>query len=308
MPDARSDPPAKTSGDRLAAYFENFFRGVIGIATLGASLTFSKIVQTPVPPFHSYGISPKSIQYLLATSWLLFVLALAFTSFFASALSLWRNQAVAAFNIHDSQERKKVLWFASAVSALLFGLSIAAFLTLALVVVAYTGAVGWVAVFFTIVFGVLGFGSIAWQSPLQWPKWMRGEKPSAVDTVEEYLPRAGGVLHHGTTMTEHFGRHPSRQQQVGEKSEPRDYGRSTSGDYQQRAATKDEERGYGRSTSGDYAGSRWRPSHKDERHDVNRYSKASTIISDAYGSGAYGQRDVMMYDDGIREGLVVGDY
>lgn len=144
-------PPPKHPGDRLANYFENFFRIVVGISSLGASITFSKIVQSPVPPFHHYGFSSRGVQYLIATSWLLFILALATTSFFASALSLWRPQAVAAFGTRNGKERRKVLWFATGVSTLLYGLTIAAFLTLELVVVAYAGPVGWVAVAFTVV-------------------------------------------------------------------------------------------------------------------------------------------------------------
>jgi len=38
------------------------------------------------------------------------------------------------------------MWYASAVSTLLFGIMVAAFLFLGLVVVSYTGTTGWVAV------------------------------------------------------------------------------------------------------------------------------------------------------------------
>ena len=284
-----SEPPAKSAGDRLASYFENFFKGFGSIATLGASLTFSKIVQSPVPPFHDYGFSSQGIQYLLSTSWLLFILTLAFTSFFASALSLWRPQAVAAFGTKDSETRKKVLWFASGVSALLLGLTFAAFLTLALVVVAYVGPVGWVAVVFTILFGLLGFGAIAWQSPLEWPSWLIRSHRRELETVEEYLPRPSQELK---------GDH--NQSYMNEPAEQLQRQQSHSGNYEQRD--------YGRSTSGDHGGGRWRHSQRDEAYDVHRYSKASTVISDAYGPGIYGQREVMMYDDGVREGLVVGKY
>lgn len=159
-------PKPPHPGERLASYFENFFRTVIGIATLGASITFTKIVQTPVAPFQNFGYSKYDIQWFLADSWLLFVLALAFTSFFASLLSLYRPQAVKAFGTEESSERRKVMWYVTFVSSLLYGLTIAAFLFVSMVMVGYAGPVGWITVAFCVVFGVGGFGTIIYQSPL----------------------------------------------------------------------------------------------------------------------------------------------
>jgi hypothetical protein len=168
MADAKPQDPPKSPhpGERLASYFENFFKTVIGIATLGASITFSKIVQAPLAPFDDFGYSKYTIQWFLAISWLLFVLALAFTSFFASLLSLYRPQAVKAFGSGVSIERRKVMWYVTLVSSLLFGLTIGAFVFVSLVVVGYAGAVGWITVGFCITFGVGGFGTIIYQSPI----------------------------------------------------------------------------------------------------------------------------------------------
>ena len=58
------------------------------------------------------------------------------------------------------------MWYATAVSATLFGLLISAFVFLSLVVAALTGPSGWTALGFTILFGTLGVGSIIWQSPI----------------------------------------------------------------------------------------------------------------------------------------------
>lgn len=290
MADPPSDPTTNQPGNRLASYFENFFRTVVGIATLGSSITFSKIVQSPVAPFHQYGFSSKEAQYLLATSWLLFVLTLAFTSFFASALSLWRPQAVAAFGTTTGKDRRKVLWFASAVSALLFGLLIAAFLTLELVVVAYAGPVGWVAVAFTIIFALLGFGTIVWRSPLEWPKWLAVVEQEEQEAFEKHFQRSAN---RGARRQDEDGlaKLPSRRPP------------------QQPQAKRDDERGdYGRSNSGDFAAGDWRYQGDGDRRNVTRYSKASTIVSDIYESGIYGQRGIMMYDDGVREGMVTGRY
>jgi hypothetical protein len=168
MADANPENPLQPPhpGERLASYFENFFRTVLGIATLGASITFSKIVQAPVNPFDDFGYSKYTIQWFLAISWLLFVLALAFTSFFASLLSLYRPQAVKAFGTKVSSERRKVMWYVTLVSSLLFGLVIGAFVFASLVVVGYAGAVGWITVGFCVIFGTGGFGTILYQSPI----------------------------------------------------------------------------------------------------------------------------------------------
>lgn len=285
-----TNPAAKHPGDRLASYFENFFRGIIGIATFGASITFSKIVQSPVAPFHDYGFSSRQVQYLLATSWLLFILALAFTSFFASALSLWRPQAVAAFGTKDGVERTKVLWFATAVSALLFGLAIAAFLTVALTVVAYVGPVGWVAVVFTVLFALLGYGAIIWQSPLEWPSLV-GSEQEEQDVFEKHLLRSETERQKkgdGDGSTRLPTRQPERQQPP---------------------PLKDERgRDYGRSTSGDYAGATRQYSRRGGRDDVNRYRRASNVVTSVDEPGIFGHGGVFMYDNGVREGLVMSRY
>lgn len=290
-----ADPPApapspKPPGDRLASYFENFFRGIIGIATLGASLTFSKIVESPVPPFHNYGFSPQSIQYLLATSWLLFVLALAMTSFFASALSLWRPRAVAAFGMKDGGEKRKVLWVAVGVAALLFGLVLAAFLMVGLVVAAYVGPVGWVAVGFTVVFGVVGFGCIVWQSPVEWSRWFGGVGSGERDAFEKGLRRSEGGRWGGgggDGLTGLPTRQPSRQ-----RPPERD----------------DRGHGHGRSGSGDYAGGDRRYGRRDGGDDMKRYRRASDFVTDVNEPGIFGHGGMRMYDNGVREGLVMTRY
>ena len=308
MADAKvAEPSAKHPGDRLATYFENIFRTITAIATLGASITFAKIVQTPVPPFHNYGFSTKGIQYLIALSWLFFVLALAFTSFFASALSLWRPQAVKAFGTENGSERRKVLWYATAVSALLFTLAIIAFIFISLVVVAYTGPVGWIAVVFTIICALLGFGTIIWQSPLEWPNWLVKFEREEQDAFERHMGLHVPDRRHTHDNIEGdnlpaMPRQRSRQQQSQSETDGRQY------DYQTEATRKESGYDMGRSTSGDYAGgTTWRPVQRDDGYDVNRYSRASTVISEAYEPGIFGQGGVI-YDDGVREGLVMSRY
>lgn len=292
------DPAAKHPGDRLASYFENFFRTITGVSVLGASITFTNIIRSPVAPFHNFGFSSQNIQYLISLSWLFFVLALAFTSFFASALSLWRPQAVKAFGTTTGADRVKVLWFATGVSAFLFGLEVVAFITISLVVTAYTGPVGWVAVGFIIIFGLLGFGVIIWRSPMTWPRWVRRPEREEADAFGR-----------------HVGRHRGREgekyetgiEKGGEQLPAIPIQRSRSGRVERNDGR---EHAYARSTSGEYRGqgtADWRSSRRKETDGFNRYSKASIVLSDAYDPGTFGQQG-MVYDDGIREGLVMSRY
>ena len=343
MSDPTAHPPAQPStaapapGERLASYFENFFKTIVGIATLGASLTFNKITDSSLSslePLHNNGFSPARTLTLVSVSWLFFVIALGVTSLFASALSLWRPAAVKAFGTQDSKDREKVLWFASVVSALLLALIIVAFLALSLVVVAFAGPPGWVALTFVVLFGILGFGTIIWRSPLRWPSWIvRTVDPEKkVARLGEFLDspkkRGTGFNFARGTRVESGGERgggvgggpPAEQrspaaaaterratsQGVGEKSERRLA--SSSG-----AAGK--ERGdydytYGRSTSGDYrasSGSYRYGGQRTDGYDMGRYSRASTVISDPYEPGRFGQGSIV-YDDGVREGLVMSRY
>lgn len=308
---ASGDPPDQHSGVRLASYFENFFRTITGISTLGASITFSKIVQAPVEPFHDYGFGPQDIQYLISLSWLFFILALAFTSFFASALSLWRPQAIKAFGTTTGTERVKVLWFATAVSVSLFGLEAVAFITISLVVVAYTGAVGWVAVGLMIMFTLAGLGVIIWRSPLAWPKWVKMVEREGDSTYGTMLRRATGGEQdedghwHGreqlpTSQTPK--QRPRQQQESIQPQQPMQ---------RQRPARHGGSYDYGRSTSGEHMEKgepTWRNSRKEKDFEHNRYSGASTVTSEAYEPGRFGQSGMVRYDDGIREGFVMKAY
>ena len=295
---ASSDQPAKPPGDRLASYFENFFRTITGVSTLGASITFSKIVQAPVDPFHNYGFSSRNIQYLISLSWLFFVLALAFTSFFASALSLWRPQAVKAFGTTTGPDRVKVLWFATGVSAFLFGLEVVAFITISLVVAAYTGPVGWVAVGMMTVFSAAGFGVIIWRSPLAWPEWVRRTERGEVDTFERQMEVGGGREQEKDRYEESGG--------AGEQLPTMPKKRSSQVRQERRDGSGYD---YGRSTSGEYRGQGVASQRQSRREDPRdfRYSRASTVTSGPYEPGTFGQAG-LVYDDGIREGLVMSRY
>lgn len=260
-PSTASTPP-KSPGERLSSFFDNFLKTVAGICTFGASLTFSKIISDPVVPWINYGFSHFQVQRYIAISWLCFILGLAITSFAASALSLWRPKLIKAFGTVDSDGRRTVMWWATAVSSVLFGLLMAAFIFLGLVVVAYAGPVGWAAVGATTFFGTLGFGSIIWQSPL-------GSNPPKGNSwrmdASKLEPQARRVSYH-----EHH-----EQQDVVRKSDDEK-------DVTLGMARGNEQNGYG-----------WGRGHNTRRHSIEipsyteelRRSRASKNSSGNYHSG-----------------------
>ncbi|MCJ1472381.1 hypothetical protein MMC13_001028 [Lambiella insularis] len=166
MADSTAPKAAPPPGERLASYFENFFRTIVGVSTLGASITFSQIISSPVAPRQNFGFDQVTVQWFLAIAWLFFFLALAVTSLFASLLSLYRPQAVEYFGTTTGHNRRTVMWYATFASSLLFLLAVLAFIFVGLVVVAYAGPVGWIAVGFCVTFGTFGFGFIIYRSPL----------------------------------------------------------------------------------------------------------------------------------------------
>lgn len=196
---------------------------------------------------------------------------------------------MAAFGTEDGEERRVVLWVATGVAALLFGLAVAAFLTVGVTVVAYAGPVGWVAVVFTVLFGLLGYGVMIWQSPLVWPSWV-GFRREERDPFEKHLRRSetgrqrvGG----GDGLTRLPTRMPSRQQAP---------------------VKNDRGREYGRSTSGDYAGATRQYSRRGGRDEMNRSRRVSNVVTNVTEPGIFGHGGVFMYDDGVREGLVMSRY
>ena len=232
------------------------------------------------------------------------MLTLAATSFAASALSLYRPLAVSAFNgdlngdgvIGGKGEgeglRRRVLWFATMVAGGLFALLVVAFVALGLVVVAYVGAVGWVAVGFTILFAATGFVVLVWQSPLRWPPlWLgafRGRRKAAGGGGVEEKERRGEGGERGREDLVDVPRVRGGVKTRG--GEEGAYGRSSSGDYEAGAGGR---------------GGDWRRGRDDK---YERYSRTSTVMTDPYEPGRFGQGGMMVYDTGVREGLVMSRY
>ena len=162
-------PVPKHPGERLADYFKTMFQTLTAISTLGASLTWSKVVANPTEPFEYHGLSVTQIQYYIADAFVCFVLALFLTTLSASALSNWRPQLIRWFGVEDSHKRRIVAWWATLVSTVLIGLTIAAFIFLGIVVAGLTGTAGWIALAFTSLMAIVVLGVIVWQSPIGSP-------------------------------------------------------------------------------------------------------------------------------------------
>ncbi|KAL9107651.1 MAG: hypothetical protein Q9227_007458 [Pyrenula ochraceoflavens] len=156
-----------SSAENVATWFAGFFQTLLGLSTLGASITFSYVLSSSSNtslPRDAY-FSSRQLSHFLALSWLLFVLALAFTSIFTTLLQFYHADAISHWT-RGGHGKRLVLWYATLACALLYGLVISAFIFLCLVDVAYAETIGWVATGFAIAFAVLGEGCILIRSPL----------------------------------------------------------------------------------------------------------------------------------------------
>ena len=118
---------------------------------------------------------------------------------------------------------------------------------------------------------------------------MGGEREEQ-DVLEKHLQRSEMERQRGDSrdgMTRFPTRQPSRQRPL----EMDDRGRE-----------------YGRSTSGDHRGANRRYTRRDGGEELTRYSKASTAATDVNEPGIFGQGGMFMYDNGVREGLVMSRY
>jgi hypothetical protein len=158
--------PIDDPSEIVVKWFESFLPATIGIATVGSSITFTIIVsqlQDParLDPSDPAAVTPtvfhrETVRTFLATSWLLFVIALGFASFAALLLNFHRKEVKVGF----SPSRKNLGYEIAGllVSFILEALLLGAFLFLALALVAYSEIVGWIAVGFTGAFALVGLG------------------------------------------------------------------------------------------------------------------------------------------------------
>jgi len=154
--------PNGTSTTEVIKSFEGFLSFVLSLSIFGAS-TFAVIVSQIANPSDLVAnprFTRETIRTLLSISWLLFVLALGIVAVSMSLLASQREHAKAGL---DSLWRRTWERLGLLASSLIQLLVIAAFLFLSLVLVAYTEAVGWVAVAFTSTAAAFTFVSLAVQ-------------------------------------------------------------------------------------------------------------------------------------------------
>jgi hypothetical protein len=168
------EPMTRHSGASVTTFFHGLFQTILAISTLGASITFNYVLSnsrdsnSPTPPPADH-FDANTVQLFLAVSWLLFLLDLAFAALGSTLLTFFRRHWEEDWNgVRGETSQVTVQLYAVAASTIMGGLTIAAFVMLCLVVVAYQATIGWIALGFTSFFGLVIVGGIWNQVPWPW--------------------------------------------------------------------------------------------------------------------------------------------
>src|SRR5450755_947014 len=86
----RISPLTRHPAESVSAWFTGLFTTVIGISTLGASITFNYVIGVVSSPVHDSYFSAEEVQLFLSISWLLFLLALASASLASTILTFFK--------------------------------------------------------------------------------------------------------------------------------------------------------------------------------------------------------------------------
>lgn len=150
--------------------WNRLFTTIIALGTLGTSITFTFVLQNPQsPPSDGARFDANAVQFFLALSWLLFLLALATASLGSTLLTFFKKHWVNDWDgLHGRRSQLSVQLYAVSISGLMGALLIAAFILMCLVVVAYQPTIGWLSLGFTSLFGVVVLVSILNQVPWPW--------------------------------------------------------------------------------------------------------------------------------------------
>lgn len=160
---------SRHSGNSVSTFFNGLFTTIIGISTLGASITFSYVISNNPPPPSTRTFGQSEIQLFLSISWFLFLLALAFASLGSTLLTFFKEHWKADWDCKNGEKsRVSVQVYAACASGLLSSLVVSAFVFLCLVVIAYSPVIGWLALGFTTAFGLVIAGSVLYQAPWPW--------------------------------------------------------------------------------------------------------------------------------------------
>ncbi|QDS73239.1 hypothetical protein FKW77_004013 [Venturia effusa] len=133
-------------------WIESFFPAVIVLASFGGSITFS-VIPSQLENSHNTRIGNQEVRNFLALAWLFFALALGTASTGQLVLTFHRENIEKRFQgqgISTERWARQAVWLICSfpISLVLQLLVLAAFLFLALVIAAYSPAVGWTAVGF----------------------------------------------------------------------------------------------------------------------------------------------------------------
>ncbi len=164
-------PMTQHPGSSVSTFFNGLFTTVIGISSLGASITFSYVLSnnTTTPLSANPVFNVHHIQLFLAISWLLFLLALANASLGSTLLTFFKEHWIADWDGGNGKTSQfEVQMYAVFAAGLMGSLIIGAFVLLSLVVVAYSAIVGWIAVGFTAFYGLLIAVGVLHQIPWPW--------------------------------------------------------------------------------------------------------------------------------------------
>ena len=176
---SRISPLTRHPAESVSAWFTGLFTIVIGISTLGASITFSHVIGGVSDPIRDSYFSPEAVHLFLSISWLLFLLALAFASLASTTLAFFKYSWQKDWNgRHGKTSQRDVQLYAMIATALLAGSVVAAFIFLCLVVTAYAPVIGWIALGFTSAFGLVCAVGVMFQVPWPW----QDNQPKRVET------------------------------------------------------------------------------------------------------------------------------
>lgn len=124
---------------------QSFISFVFSVSIFGAS-TFAVIIGQMADPAEIWKPNPppfclSTVRTLLATAWLLFIIALAVAGYSSSVLTIYQQG-----DMSDQRRARKWNRFGFLASVVLHVSLVLAFMLLSIALIAYTGTVGWVAV------------------------------------------------------------------------------------------------------------------------------------------------------------------
>lgn len=160
------DIKAKEDAIIVMEWFIKLFDRIIIIASLGAGFMFNVILEPVDNDQNNLNdtFSAATVNTLVAVSWLCFILALTFSSAFASFFEFYKNELTTGV-AHRRAWAHLTNFF---VSLVVQSLVLAGFLTASFVVMAFDEVVGLVSVVFTSLFTLILIGMLMYRLGYVW--------------------------------------------------------------------------------------------------------------------------------------------